>query len=86
MKKDKKELEQIELSQMQKPLLEFLKSYNKDIPPGFPSASVPLLKKFKIAHPMLFKNNDLWSTDQHRKKLIDWLFGFNLDLTAPHKK
>lgn len=86
MKKDLKELKQMELNQMKKPLLAFLKSYNESLPPGFPCASVPLLKKFKGAHPMLFKKGEMWSTDQHRKKLIDWLFGFNLNLTLPGKK
>lgn len=52
---------------------EFLASYNKNMPAGFPRVSLILLKKFKEAHPMLFKNDDLWSLDQHRKKLIDWL-------------
>lgn len=64
------------VGQMQISLLEFLESYNRNIPKNsknFPQASVALLKKFKDAHSMLFKNGDFWSLDQHRKKVIDWL-------------
>ncbi|HEY4486164.1 MAG TPA: hypothetical protein VJB70_00310 [Candidatus Paceibacterota bacterium] len=52
---------------------EFLASFNKNMPESFPRASAVLLKKFKEAHPALFKRGDSWSLDQHRKKLIDWL-------------
>jgi len=61
------------ISQLQIPLSEFLESYNKNMPASFPRASKELLEKFKEDHPVLFKNGDLWSLDQHRKKLIDWL-------------
>ena len=71
--KGKKEKEELELSQMQVPLLMFLESYNQNIPAGFPRASVSILKKFQGAHPTLFKHGDEWSVAQHRKKLIDWL-------------
>lgn len=54
-------------------LAEFLESYNKNMPEGFPRASAPLLKKFQDAHTTLFTHGDLWSLDQHRKKIIDWL-------------
>ncbi len=73
MKSNRKELE---LSQMQIPLLAFLESYNQNIPAGFPHASVAILKKFQDTYPALFKNGDTWSTAQHRKKLIDWLSGY----------
>jgi len=69
----KKYGEELKIGQMQLALVDFLASYNKNMPPGFPLATVPLLKKFKDAQPGLFKNGDLWSLDQHRKKLIDWL-------------
>ena len=70
MKKYGKELR---IGQVQLSLLNFLESYNQNMPKDFPLASVTLLKKFKDAQPALFKNGDLWSLDQHRKKLIDWL-------------
>lgn len=70
MKKSEKALP---VSEMQIPLLDFLKSYNENMPEGFPLASVALLKKFRDAHSMLFRHGDLWSLEQHRKKLIDWL-------------
>ncbi len=73
MKRNKAELE---LSQLQMPLLAFLESYNKNIPASFPHASAPMLKKFQDTHPILFKNGDTWSTAQHRKKLMDWLSGY----------
>ena len=65
--------EELEISQRQMPLPEFVKSYNQNMPVGFPRASLALLRKFKDAHAMLFKNSDLWSLDQHRKKIMDWL-------------
>ncbi|MDP3875288.1 MAG: hypothetical protein Q8Q22_02100 [bacterium] len=52
---------------------EFLQSYNQNIPMGYPHASLALLQKFKDEHLSLFKANCLWSLDQHRKRLIDWL-------------
>lgn len=52
---------------------EFLESYNKNMPKGFPHVTVAILQKFKEAHMPLFTHGDLWSLDQHRKKLIDWL-------------
>ncbi len=69
----KKYAEELKISEMQIPLPDFLKSYNENIPDGFPHASVSLLKKFKELHTTLFKHGDLWSLDQHRKKLMDWL-------------
>jgi len=72
MKKNKAELE---ISQMKLSLSEFLESYNQNIPDTFPRASIANLKKFRGAHPALFKNGDMWSIDQHRKKVIDWLSG-----------
>lgn len=59
--------------QEQVSLLDFLKSYNQTIPMGFPKASALLLKKFKEGHAKLFKHDDLWSLDLHRKKIMDWL-------------
>jgi len=70
MRKYPKELD---VSQLQITLPEFLASYNKNMPQGFPRASTALLKKFQAAHSALFKNGDLWSLEQHRKKLMDWL-------------
>lgn len=65
--------EELAISQRQMPLPEFVKFYNKNMPEGFPRASAALLKKFKDAHTLLFKHGDLWSLDEHRKKIIDWL-------------
>jgi len=70
----KKHREELERSQIQMPMSAFLESYNRNIPAAFPSASVEALKKFQLLHPTLFKDGDTWSTAQHRKKLIDWLF------------
>jgi len=54
-------------------LSSFLKSYNEDLPIQFPRASLPLLREFRKAHAALFKTDNLWSLDQHRKKVMDWL-------------
>ena len=51
----------------------FLKSYNENLPHEFPQASLVLLREFKKAHTTLFKEDNLWSLDQHRKKVMDWL-------------
>ncbi len=64
---------EIDTSILHIPLAEFLASYNKNMPASFPRASAAALKRFREAHAGLFKHGDLWSLDQHRKKLIDWL-------------
>jgi hypothetical protein len=69
----KKYSAELEISEMRISLGDFLKSYNKSIPLGFPRVSTALLKKFKETHPLFFKHGDLWSLDEHRKKIIDWL-------------
>ncbi|MBI4708917.1 MAG: hypothetical protein HY764_01780 [Candidatus Portnoybacteria bacterium] len=70
----KKKDEAYELSKEQTTLSAFLEAYNQSIPDVFPHVSVATLEKFKSLHPVLFKDGDLWSIAQHRKKLIDWLF------------
>lgn len=52
---------------------DFMKSYNQNMPVTYPRASVALLNRFREAHAVLFKHGDMWSLDQHRKKLMDWL-------------
>ncbi|MDP1689651.1 MAG: hypothetical protein Q8L52_00360 [bacterium] len=69
----KKYSEELKISEARTTLGDFLKSYNKSIPEGFPKASSALLKHFKETHPLFFKHGDLWSLDEHRKKIIDWL-------------
>ena len=54
-------------------LAEFLAAYNIGLPTGFPRASTPLLRVFSQKYPDFFKNSELWSLDQHRKKVMDWL-------------
>jgi hypothetical protein len=51
----------------------FLDYYNKNIPESYPHATVESLKKFRSLYPALFQNNEEWSIDKHRKKLMDWL-------------
>jgi len=51
---------------------DFIESYNKTIPMHFPHATEPLLKKFRDANPSFFTHGDLWSLDEHRKKIMDW--------------
>lgn len=52
---------------------DFLKSYNENLPLQFPRASLALLREFKKVHAALFKSDNSWSLDQHRKKVMDWL-------------
>lgn len=61
------------LNEIQITLVDFLASYNQNMPASFPRASVALLKKFQETHSMLFKHGETWSLDQHRKKVMDWL-------------
>ena len=61
-----------ERSEKQLPLKEFLLLYNKDLPLRFPHASVTSLNEFKKTYPALFKGEDTWSLDKHRKKFMDW--------------
>lgn len=55
------------------PVADFVAYYNKNIPESFPRVSLKLLEDFRAAHLSLFKNEDEWSIDKHRKKLMDWL-------------
>jgi hypothetical protein len=57
---------------MQKSSVDFMESYNKNIPTGFPHLTEGLLKKFKIENPVLFKDGELWSLAKHRKEVVDW--------------
>jgi hypothetical protein len=52
---------------------EFLESFNKNMPAGYPHVTHALLMKFKEAHPGLFKDQNIWTLDHHRKRLIEWL-------------
>lgn len=52
---------------------DFLKFYNEGLPSGFPRASLAFLNEFSKIHPKLFKGDNTWSLDQHRKKFMDWL-------------
>ena len=63
----------LEINQVSTTMAVFMETYNKSIPDSFPTVSVQILKKFQALHPILFKNNDEWSIDKHRKKLMDWL-------------
>lgn len=56
---------------------DFMKSYNEGLPLQFPRASLALLREFRKAHAALFKDNNSWSLDQHRKKVMDWLTSRN---------
>ena len=62
-----------ENSELLIPFKDFLKSYNKTIPVGFPKATGALLKEFRAANISLFKHGEMWSLDQQRKKVMDWL-------------
>lgn len=54
-------------------LAQFLVSYNEGLPSEFPRATQSLLKEFNTSHPDLFKTGNVWSLDQHRKRVMDWL-------------
>lgn len=52
---------------------DFLLFYNSNLPDSFPHASLSLLEEFKKTYPNLFKKEEMWTLDQHRKKVMDWL-------------
>lgn len=60
-------------SEKSRSLPDFLELYNEQLPAAFPRASAALLKEFRKAHTELFKSGGVWSLDQHRKKVMDWL-------------
>lgn len=65
---------ELRLDEMPLSLHDFLKSFNQNMPANFPQVSEGDLLKFKKEHEVLFRKNDnMWSLDQHRKKVMDWL-------------
>ncbi len=64
---------ELEMNQLVVPLQDFLESYNRSIPAGFPRATVKSLREFQTTYPLLFKSSEQWSIDKHRKRLMDWL-------------
>jgi hypothetical protein len=66
--------EAYEFSKTQTSVSVFLETYNQGIPKFFPRASTENLEEFQNLYPALFKDRNLWSIAQHRKKLLDWLF------------
>ena len=72
MKKTEKEKE-IHPSMIPITLADFMVSYNKNMPVTHPRASTALLVRFQQLYPSLFKNGNLWTLDQHRKKFFEWL-------------
>ena len=62
----------IERSEEKHSLADFLKLYNEDLPIEFPKASESFLREFRKTYPGLFKGENTWSLDHHRKKFMDW--------------
>jgi hypothetical protein len=63
-----------ERSEKKRSLADFLSLYNENLPDTFPKASTLLLEEFKGAHAGLFpRRGNVWSLDQHRRKVMDWL-------------
>jgi len=51
----------------------FMAYYNDNIPDAFPRATLRTLRDFQSQYPSLFKKEDVWSINKHRKKFMDWL-------------
>jgi hypothetical protein len=64
---------ELKLNEIPLSLADFLKSFNQNMPDNFLQVSEEMLIKFKNEHEALFQKNNMWSLDQHRKKVIDWL-------------
>jgi hypothetical protein len=62
----------LEVNQAIVSLASFMESYNKSAPSHLPAASLKTLKQFQEAYPALFRKEDEWSIDKHRKKFMDW--------------
>lgn len=62
-----------ERSEKKLTMKEFGTSYNEGLPTGYPPVTTPILKAFSAANAQFFKNEGMWSLDQHRKKVMDWL-------------
>ncbi|HWU24285.1 MAG TPA: hypothetical protein VN086_00855 [Candidatus Paceibacterota bacterium] len=62
-----------ERSEKKLSLKEFSICYNEGLPEGYPPVTVPLLKTFSVINAHSFKEPGVWSLDQHRKKVMDWL-------------
>ncbi|MDO8565510.1 MAG: hypothetical protein Q7R67_02745 [bacterium] len=69
----KKDPNFVPLNELPLTISEFLKSYNENMPMEHPQVSLAQLHKFKEAHQSMFKTDGIWSLDQHRKRLIEWL-------------
>jgi hypothetical protein len=52
---------------------EFLESYNRNMPEGYPHITLEIMKRFKEQNATLFKKGDVWTLDLHRKRMIQWL-------------
>lgn len=63
---------QRELNEAVTSLASFAQTYNEMLPHGFPRASGKALQKFQALHPLLFKSENSWSIDKHRKRFMDW--------------
>ncbi|MDP4007379.1 MAG: hypothetical protein Q8P55_02175 [bacterium] len=64
----------LEKNQLGISLQSFMESYNESVPNSFPFASVKTLKQFREVYPSLFKKEDEWCVDRHRKRFMDWSF------------
>ena len=73
LKTKKKKVRLLKENEIHTTIEEFLFSFNKNMPSGFPKATKAQLLQFKKTHASAFKGTDTWSLDQHRKKVIDWL-------------
>ena len=65
-----------EMNSIGTPTALFMQYYNQNIPETFPRATMKALEKFRASYPGLFKENDEWTIDRHRKKLMDWLTSY----------
>ena len=63
---------QRELNEAHTSMVVFAEAYNHALPAGFPKASTEALMRFRTTYPLLFKTEDSWSIDKHRKRFMDW--------------
>jgi len=54
----------------------FAQYYNDNIPQNFPRATPKALTEFRKKHTSLFKEDNQWIINKHRKKFMDWLVSY----------
>ena len=61
-------------------LADFVHYYNKTTPMAMPRATKEALVEFQTTHATLFDESKMWTIDKHRRRVMDWLPSYRVDL------